>query len=142
MCLSQEKPTNILICGSPLLSKDPQSSCSITLGWGDARRAKRQGHSLPASCGSQGFVPFPLCDKQPDVSGHIMLVLSIEQQPSGAVGTSEAARNVPEQTICKTCFIGMFPPRSDYQISFCHISKCIGLSYKTQHLWVCSQMSK
>lgn len=63
-----------------------------------------------------------------------MPALPTEQQRSGAADPSEAGRNVPEQTICKTYFIGTFPTRSDYQISFCHICKRVGLGCKTQHL--------
>lgn len=47
-----------------------------------------------------------------------------------------SSRNVPEQTICTTCVTGILPTRSDHQISFCHICRCIGSGYKTQHLGV------
>lgn len=85
----------------------------------------------PMSCGSQGFIPFPLHDKQPIVLGQ---ALPTEQRCWGAADPSEAGRNVPEHNICKSCLIGIFPTRSDYQISFCHICKWIGWGCKTKCL--------
>lgn len=85
----------------------------------------------PTSCGSEGFIPFSLHDKQPTVLGQ---ALPTEQQCWDAADPSEAGRSVPEHNICRSCFIGIFPTRSDYQISFCHICKWIGWGCETQCL--------
>jgi len=85
--------------GSPARTR--KALRSITPGWGDACRL--EGY-VPASCSSQSFVPFPL----PSASGHAMPAMPTKQQRSGAADPLEAGRNAPEQTIFKTCFIGIF----------------------------------